>query len=257
MFFVLEMKYQFNSFEERINLAKQLLQYRYVLFTKGGSVVVCFFDAWFLHDAVEDLVSGVVHHYLDELLEVYVWVLILVQTENDVFDLVLVDHCAQLGEHFSQISSANQTVVVFVKAIEHNLELFFSVVTWGKLLNDHAHELLKLNLVVFIEVKPLDHFLNSGHAGGLSESTHNLVNFLARDFFVVVDVENVENLLVIWNILTWEFQVDLLLSLSEVISEDLRSIFDIQRDFKYRLSFIMADVSTPVSFSHFIWVKMI
>ncbi len=64
---------------------------------------------------------------------------------------------AKLPEQGIEILPSDLTVLVFVKTIEHNLELFQFTIAFFKLNNHHAYKLIEVNSAILFVVNFLDH----------------------------------------------------------------------------------------------------
>ena len=146
--------------------------------------------------------------------------------------LCLIYVVAQLCEDGVKVIPGKCSISVDVETLEHSDELFLVLVSLGQDLCHQADELVKVDHSILVEVDFNDHGIDFFLIDVLSESLHNLGNFLVADGTAIVFVENVKNFLVIIQLVCSQFQVGGLLFLCEQLLEYLLCFLDAGRDYE-------------------------
>ena len=125
----------------------------------------------------------VVHHKLDELLEIdFALVHHPEAGKNDNLRLFFVHVIAKRRHHSSQVLRPDETIIIVVKSLEHRLELLLQRVVHVLHLLDHeAGELLEVDHAVSIIVNLIYHPLEVLFGGELAEDAHDPFDVVCVD----------------------------------------------------------------------------
>ena len=129
---------------------------------------------------IRGLRSSLGHHHADELLVVDVTVAIDVSLADHLVDLLVRELLTQVGHDVTQLGGGDETVAVAVEDLEGLNELLLSV----RVLHFASHEreeLGEVNGTVAIGIDLIDHVLQLGLGGVLSERSHDGAQLLRGD----------------------------------------------------------------------------
>mmetsp|Transcript_11557 Transcript_11557/g.38203 ORF Transcript_11557/g.38203 Transcript_11557/m.38203 type:complete len:232 (+) Transcript_11557:50-745(+) len=143
------------------------------------------------------------HHHLDELVVVNLAVAIHVRFADHLIHLLVGEFLAEVGHHVTQLRGGDEAVAVLVEHLERFLQFLLGV----RVLHLPRHQVQELGEVdgaVTVRVDFVDHVLELGFGGVLSERPHDGAEFLGGDGAVAILVEQRERLLELGDLLVGE-----------------------------------------------------
>jgi len=134
------------------------------------------------------------HHHLDELFVVNLAVTVDIGLADHLVDLLIRELLAEVRHHVAQLGSADEAVAIFVKDAEGLLDLLLGVRV-VHLAGHQGQELGEVDCTAAILVNLVDHVLELGLRGVLTEGAHDGAQLLRRDRTIAVFVKERERLL--------------------------------------------------------------